>query len=654
MAVSRGVDGTPVSRPRLALISMPWNAITLPATALSILKPAAARAGWDADVLYLNIRFGERIGFELYEYIANRSGLYPEWFFSAELFGRAGLLANTWDDLPNSDEGRRMQAEVVAHCRGDAASARFVAEAVAPFVQEVTTGIDWTAYRAVGFTVTHAQTCSAALLAQRIKQQVPGIVTIFGGCGVDGEMGDEFLRAFPWADFVVQGEAEDSFRTLLACLDRDAADVPAIAGVRSNAVERPAVMAPLIERMDEVPTPDHDDFFRQVRETALERTLSVSFSIECSRGCWWGEKHHCTFCGLNGTAMRYRSKSPQRVFDEIVGMSRRYRCLNVLAVDKILDMTYCRELFPLLVQEALDLSVFFEVKSNLTDEQVQLMAAAGVERIQPGIESFNSDVLRLMRKGVSGIQNVQFLKACIEAEVEPFWNILYGFPGEQPAHYADLDRLMRLIFHLAPPVDVCPIVFERFSPYVTTPEAFGLTLKPLEPYALLFPPSIDMRRLGSYFEPVGGLGDTSYMAPAIAACREWKLAWQDRPPILHYEEGPGFTVIHDSRPWQGGRRDKPARIVLHDVPAALYAFCQTHRSRPAIEREMLTRFGATPRQVETMLTSLVEHGLMFQEAERFLALAVRKHPQRRAAAQAASSRARRPQTAPAGAEQVVV
>lgn len=28
---------------------------------------------------------------------------------------------------------------------------------------------------------------------------------------------------------------------------------------------------------------------------------------EASLGCWWGEKHHCTFCGLNGTTMKFRA-----------------------------------------------------------------------------------------------------------------------------------------------------------------------------------------------------------------------------------------------------------------------------------------------------------------------------------------------------------
>ncbi len=38
---------------------------------------------------------------------------------------------------------------------------------------------------------------------------------------------------------------------------------------------------------------------------------------ETSRGCWWGQKKHCTFCGLNPLGMNYRAKSPERAVEII-------------------------------------------------------------------------------------------------------------------------------------------------------------------------------------------------------------------------------------------------------------------------------------------------------------------------------------------------
>ena len=73
----------------------------------------------------------------------------------------------------------------------------------------------------------------------------------------------------------------------------------------------------------------------------------------------------------------------------------------------------------------------------------ELLARAGVRSIQPGIESFSDSVLRLMRKGVTGLQNVQLLKWCRELGLRPYWNLLWGFPGEDPQEYARMaERLV--------------------------------------------------------------------------------------------------------------------------------------------------------------------------------------------------------------------
>ena len=86
------------------------------------------------------------------------------------------------------------------------------------------------------------------------------------------------------------------------------------------------------------------------------------------------------------------------------------------------------------------MSLFYEVKANLRLQQVALLAAAGIDRIQPGIESLSDHVLKLMRKGTTALQNVQLLKWCREHGVKAEWNVLYGFPGELPEDYEAMPR----------------------------------------------------------------------------------------------------------------------------------------------------------------------------------------------------------------------
>ena len=129
-----------------------------------------------------------------------------------------------------------------------------------------------------------------------------------------------------------------------------------------------------------------------------------------------------------------------------------------------------------------DFQLFYEVKANLRKDHIDKLAAAGVTQIQPGIESLNTEILQMMRKGVTAIQNVQLLKWCFEYDVEPSWNILYGFPGEQASQYDDFPDICRLLFHLPPPAGVTPVIFERFSPYHFNAAEYGLKLTPFPIY----------------------------------------------------------------------------------------------------------------------------------------------------------------------------
>ena len=69
------------------------------------------------------------------------------------------------------------------------------------------------------------------------------------------------------------------------------------------------------------PIPDYRDFFEQFERSRFGRGWQPSVFVETSRGCWWGERMHCTFCGLNGATMTYRSKSAPRALAELTHLA---------------------------------------------------------------------------------------------------------------------------------------------------------------------------------------------------------------------------------------------------------------------------------------------------------------------------------------------
>ena len=619
----------------VALAYMPWGAATRGSIALGILKQCAKEIGFAPDVHYLNMKLAERVGFKLYEDISAKSSFSSEWFFSAALFGPQGLglMENSWDNLRATETGRRM-AERLSKLVGDSDDLcrKLAGDIVPAFIDECVESVEWSKYRVVGFSTTFAQTLASLLLARRIKDRHPQVAIVLGGANVDAEMGFEIIKAFGWVDYVVHGEAEKTFPELLRNIfdERCAEQVPGVSMRRGAETFAGFAGALPLKDLNESPVPDYTDYMKEVERTGLRKDLQIKLSFESSRGCWWGAKKHCTFCGLNGSTMAFRKKAPEKVYEEILHLTNRYRSLGLNAVDNIIDMGYFKELLPQLAEADLDLSIFYETKANLTKEQVRRLAAAGVEQIQPGIESFSTEILHLMRKGVTAIQNIQLLKWCFEYGIEPLWNILYAFPGERPEQYADYPRIFRLLFHLSPPHGLAPVVFERFSPYHFERDKFKLRLTPSPHYRMIYPESlVDYEKVAYFFE--GDWEDREgdpeeYIKPTAQAYEEWHRHWNGRQVYFYYEKGPGFVTLYDNRPRGPGGELKTRIVTLNEIQTRVFLYCDEQRSFNFIQQMLDDSYAQAPAREQTraLLDRFVGHGFMFHEDDRYLSLAVRK------------------------------
>jgi ribosomal peptide maturation radical SAM protein 1 len=219
-----------------------------------------------------------------------------------------------------------------------------------------------------------------------------------------------------------------------------------------------------LNNLDEIPIPNYDDYFSEIKSVDYSKYFNLRLLFESSRGCWWGERHHCTFCGLNGETMKHRSKSFQRVISELEEFESKYSGHTISVVDNILDMGYFKDLIPELKSNNKKYDLFYEVKANLKKEQISALSDVGIRMIQPGIESLSSEVLKEMNKGVSALQNIQLMKWSKEAGVLPIWNFLWGFPKERPEEYKKMNTIADKIFHLSPPKSYATIRIDRFSP----------------------------------------------------------------------------------------------------------------------------------------------------------------------------------------------
>jgi ribosomal peptide maturation radical SAM protein 1 len=599
----------------ILFVVMPFGAIR-PAIGVSLLKPCLARIGLSSEILYLNIRFAERVGFPDYDYVADRSptqSLAGDWIFAKCLSG----LRSPADDVYLRTFERRFRIfgptqqpiETIMRCRS------FAEE----FLKESFDLIDWQRFDIIGFTSTFSQHVASLALAKAVKERFPSLTIVFGGANCEDTMGLQLHRSFPFVDFVCTGEADLSFPRLAKAL-KDGQCVADIPGVVSRLEGESCFSSLTPDRepnMDSLPTPDYGEYFEQLQSLVPRPKTGGVALIESSRGCWWGEKHHCTFCGLNGTSMSFRSKSAKRVLEELSELQSRYHPDYIAAVDNILDMKYFRDLIPALAVEGLRLGLFYETKANLTKEHLRMLRAAGVLTIQPGIESLSTEILRLMRKGITAIQNVQMLKWCTEFGITAYWNLIYGFPGEEPEEYDKIADLIESLHHLRPPHGIGPIRLDRFSPNFFKATEMGIiNVRPDSSYNCIYNlPEEQLEHLAYYFEHdyQDGRDPERYVKNARSAVARWQ-EYSDNPGLKYADHGESLAI------WDRRPKTKRTVTVLHEIEREIYLYCDQHRTINQIETVVQRVFGVTS-MVQPFLNDMVRDRLMIHLDGSYLSLA---------------------------------
>jgi ribosomal peptide maturation radical SAM protein 1 len=536
----------------IVLVSMPFNVCVIPPIGICGLKTVLDEDGLRARVRHFNLEFLPFVSEdldnaqEIHDEISYLWDFLPgEWLFSP--------MASVAEDRRFLDALRcegGVRAPLVAALGALRSRTQAFIEYCAEQLAADQPGI-------VGFTSSFMQNQASLSLARTFKRLRPETKIVFGGSNAFGEMGRALIEQYDHIDLVVRSEAETVIVPLVrALLTSDECALRDLPGICFRAggliVDTPDSLAQIA--MDEVPIPDFSDYFATLN--ALRRvyrgggSLPHYLPIETSRGCWWGERSHCTFCGLNADRMRFRARSVEAAYDYIVEIQRRYGISRLFAVDNIIDHKYYDTLLERLAVSGCDYFIHYEIKSNLKRRHVDQLVRSGVHKVQPGIESLSTPLLKLMRKGVTALQNIQTLKWLTEAGIKTSWFLLYGFPGEDIACYREMAELIPKLNHIVPPGEIAPVYIERFSPYQSQPASFGIELTgPTQWYAFAFPevPPERLNRLAYRFdfrEPLRNreldLLVEHELRPKI---RAWKERFNAFGPTLHVVHGPQESLL---------------------------------------------------------------------------------------------------------------
>lgn len=606
----------------LNLVTMPFADRRRPSFALSQLSALVERdfpGEFDVRVCYLNHDFVRFFGPADYDAIAgdmeyHTAGL-GEWLFRQIAF--PGLADNADEYL-----GRYFPGSANTELRRRILARR---ETLGDFLDSLVDKYSLAAADLVGFSSMFAQTVPSLAMAAMIKDRDPEVVTLLGGANCEAPMGAVLAEHADQMDFVFSGPALHTFPRFLSCvLTDDLARADEIPGIVTRRNCHQARYRRAIGRnagIDDYFDPDYSDFkesFDQMNRYAQDARVDPEIFFETSRGCWWGERAHCTFCGLNGQTMAYSAMAPEnalRQFEWLFSQApwaTRYAC-----TDNIMPMQYLTEVFPKLSPPP-GSSLFYEVKVGLDQQDMRVLADAGVSRVQPGIEALATATLKLMRKGTSSFQNIQFLKNCVSIAITPVWNLLVGFPGEAESTYEKYARDLPLLSHLPPPSGCFPVRFDRYSPYFDNAAEYGLDLEPVAYYRLVYPfPDQALRDLAYYFADQSAaqyaVSVAKWIRPLAAEIERWRTRWADgaeRPVLSAGRDGEDW-VVTDSRSGTTSRYviDPEAARLLH------------HLSRPC-------RVGSLGRDLpdlpepDQVLARLRDLGLVFTDGDRVMSLVV--------------------------------
>ncbi len=605
----------------IALVSPPWPLYTRPSIQLGALKafvrsrfPAVEVA---AHPLYLQV--AASIGYRVYHAVSERT-------WPAESIGAALLFPERTERLARLFRRESVGASALKGVAFGALTAQVKAA-----MDAWTDSVAWENVRLVGFSSVLCQLTACLYLIRRLKEAHPHLTAVIGGPAINSHSAATALELFPHLDAVVVGEGELPLAHIVQHHVIDGlglADIPPAVGIFTRGAR---ISAPTgdrlyqLENLDRLPLPDYDDYFALLSGFAPDKRFFPTLPVEFSRGCWWkrggGSGSGCRFCNLNLQWRGYRFKSARRAVAEVEQLTARYRTLSVAVVDNVLPKAETAGILRGLAGLPRDLSLFAELRATTPAEELSWMRAAGMRRVQVGVEALSTRLLRKLHKGTTAIQNLEIMKRCEQLGIVNLANLILNFPASDAEDVRETLRAIEFARAYRPPKPV------RFwlglgSPVWSDPDAYGLERVGNHPnWAHLFPAAI-FRRLPLVVQAGRGAGAAQerLWRPVRAALRAWSRSYDllqrgpDPEPILSCRDGGEFLILRERR-----RTGDAATHRLEGTARAIYLYCDHHRPL----RHIVARFpSVSADRISAFVGGMVTQRLMFEENGQFLSLAV--------------------------------
>jgi radical SAM superfamily enzyme YgiQ (UPF0313 family) len=317
----------------------------------------------------------------------------------------------------------------------------------------------------VGFSLNYHQVYASLYAARHLHQRFPDrhVLFVFGGCSASLPAVYRLMVDLGIAGVIVVGEGERKLellvqtfaglpladaRTALAAVGGLDPGIIAIGERIDLETHNPAHYATQVKVLADLARPDYDEFFATLRRACADEEAYAAFRaatdvlVEGSRGCF----SRCDFCGLNRVWQGFRKQSADQILAGTVALTRKYRTSQVVFVDNVCD-TWAESYARMLVQRGIRQELFMELRANHPERFWSLLALAGLENVQVGVEAISPQLLKAIGKGTTVMHNLAAHKYLSELGIWPSNNLMTHHPASTMADVRETCRILRDIPH---------------------------------------------------------------------------------------------------------------------------------------------------------------------------------------------------------------
>jgi len=271
----------------------------------------------------------------------------------------------------------------------------------------------------IGISFMTKEYLKSYTLIEEIKKEFPKISLIVGG--PHASTVEEKILEETKADFAIIGEGEFTFLEL--CEGKKYSDIKGLIWRNEQTIIKNK-KRPFMEDLDQLPFPAYELF-------PMGKYVDKKIPLVSSRGC----PYQCTYCAMKKImGAKWRPRSAENILEEIkYWYAKGYRFFHVIDDNFTLDMGRAEKICDMIIDNGLKIK--WDLRNGVRVDRVnenllRKMKKAGCFFLAFGIESFDNDVLKQMKKGTTREKAIEAIKLAEKVGIPASGFFMVGLPGD--------------------------------------------------------------------------------------------------------------------------------------------------------------------------------------------------------------------------------